>query len=54
MGAFRGAVEVGAHAIETDVHLSRDGVVVIAHVCLASSLAPLTNIPCHKKPALLT
>lgn len=31
MGAFRGAVEVGAHAIETDVHLSRDGVVVIAH-----------------------
>lgn len=33
MGAFRGAVEVGAHAIETDVHLSKDGVVVIAHVC---------------------
>ncbi|KAK2615028.1 hypothetical protein N8I77_001807 [Diaporthe amygdali] len=31
MGAFRGAVDVGAHAIETDVHLSRDGVVVIAH-----------------------
>ncbi|KAI3393473.1 hypothetical protein diail_4237 [Diaporthe ilicicola] len=31
MGAFRGAVEVGAHAIETDVHLSKDGVVVIAH-----------------------
>lgn len=34
MGAFRGAVEVGAHAIETDLHLSRDGVVVIAHVSL--------------------
>lgn len=32
MGAFRGAVEVGAHAIETDVHLSKDDVVVISHV----------------------
>lgn len=32
MGAFKGAVEVGAHAIETDVHLSKDGVVVISHV----------------------
>ncbi|XMA13284.1 hypothetical protein WAI453_006075 [Rhynchosporium graminicola] len=31
MGAFKGAVEVGAHAIETDVHLSRDGVVVLSH-----------------------
>lgn len=32
MGAFRGAVEAGSHAIETDLHLSRDGVVVISHV----------------------
>lgn len=32
MGAFRGAVEVGAHAIETDIHLSKEGVVVISHV----------------------
>ncbi|KAL8827571.1 MAG: hypothetical protein Q9170_006965 [Blastenia crenularia] len=31
MGAFRGAVEAGAHAIETDVHLTRDGVVVLSH-----------------------
>ncbi|KAH8599389.1 PLC-like phosphodiesterase [Bisporella sp. PMI_857] len=31
MGAFKGAVEVGAHAIETDIHLSKDGVVVISH-----------------------
>ncbi|ORY13129.1 PLC-like phosphodiesterase [Clohesyomyces aquaticus] len=31
MGAFKGAVEVGAQAIETDVHLSRDGVVVLSH-----------------------
>lgn len=31
MGAFKGAVEIGAHAIETDVHLTKDGVVVISH-----------------------
>lgn len=31
MGAFKGAVEVGAHALETDVHLSKDGVVVLSH-----------------------
>jgi hypothetical protein len=32
MKAFKGAVEVGTHAIETDIHLSRDGVVVLSHV----------------------
>ncbi|CAI6332384.1 unnamed protein product [Periconia digitata] len=31
MSAFRGAVDVGAEAIETDVHLSKDGVVVLSH-----------------------
>ncbi|PTB78244.1 PLC-like phosphodiesterase [Trichoderma longibrachiatum ATCC 18648] len=31
MAAFRKAVEVGAHALETDVHLSKDGVVVLSH-----------------------
>ncbi|KJZ79671.1 hypothetical protein HIM_01140 [Hirsutella minnesotensis 3608] len=31
MAAFRGAVRAGAHAIETDVHLSRDGVAVLSH-----------------------
>ncbi|KAL8906094.1 MAG: hypothetical protein Q9207_002226 [Kuettlingeria erythrocarpa] len=31
MGAFRGAVEVGAHAIETDLHLTKDNVVVLSH-----------------------
>ncbi|KAF2994114.1 hypothetical protein E8E14_000665 [Neopestalotiopsis sp. 37M] len=31
LAAFRGAVEVGAHAIETDLHLSKDGVVVLSH-----------------------
>lgn len=32
MACFRGAVEAGADAIETDLHLSRDGVVVLSHV----------------------
>ena len=32
MGAFKGAVDVGAQAIETDVHLTKDGVVVLSHV----------------------
>ncbi|KAI1407902.1 PLC-like phosphodiesterase [Hypoxylon sp. FL1857] len=31
MSAFRGAVDVGAHAIEADLHLSKDGVVVLSH-----------------------
>jgi phosphatidylglycerol phospholipase C len=35
MGAFRGAVDVGAEAIETDIHLSKDGVVVLSHVSCA-------------------
>lgn len=31
MAAFKGAVEVGVHAIETDIHLTKDGVVVLSH-----------------------
>ncbi|KAF2862452.1 PLC-like phosphodiesterase [Piedraia hortae CBS 480.64] len=31
LAAFRGAVEVGAHGLETDVHLTRDNVVVLSH-----------------------
>lgn len=31
MAAFRGAVEVGAHALEADLHLSKDGVIVLSH-----------------------
>jgi tubulin gamma len=31
MGAFKGAVEVGAEAIETDIHLTKDDVVVLSH-----------------------
>ena len=33
MEAFKAAVVVGSHAIETDLHLSRDKVVVLSHVC---------------------
>jgi glycerophosphoryl diester phosphodiesterase len=32
MASFRGTVEVGADAIETDLRLSKDGVVVLSHV----------------------
>ena len=32
MASFRGALAAGADAIETDVHLSKDGVVVLSHV----------------------
>ncbi|KAG7009848.1 GPI biosynthesis protein [Physcia stellaris] len=31
MGAFEGAVKVGAHALETDLHISKDDVVVLSH-----------------------
>lgn len=31
MGAFKGAVEIGANAIETDVHITKDDVVVLSH-----------------------
>ncbi|KAK8010253.1 hypothetical protein PG990_009218 [Apiospora arundinis] len=31
IAAFRGAIDVGANAIETDLHLSKDGVVVLSH-----------------------
>lgn len=37
MAAFVAAVQVGAHAIETDLHISRDGVVVLSHVSSCSS-----------------
>jgi glycerophosphoryl diester phosphodiesterase len=32
MDAFRAAVAIGAHAIETDLHLTKDKVVVLSHV----------------------
>lgn len=32
MAAFKGAVQVGVDAIETDIHLTQDDVVVLSHV----------------------
>jgi glycerophosphoryl diester phosphodiesterase len=34
MAAFTGAVKVGAHALETDIHLTKDGIVVLSHVSM--------------------
>ncbi len=34
MVAFQEAIAVGAEALETDLHLSKDKVVVLSHVCL--------------------
>ncbi|KAF2234993.1 PLC-like phosphodiesterase [Viridothelium virens] len=31
LSAFEAAVDAGAHAVETDLHLSKDGVVVLSH-----------------------
>lgn len=30
--AFEDAVDVGAHALETDVHLTKDDLVILSHV----------------------
>lgn len=46
LAAFRAAVDVGAHALETDIHLSKDKVVVLSHVSTlpnASSLWVLAS-----------
>jgi phosphatidylglycerol phospholipase C len=32
LAGFKAAVDVGAHALETDIHLSKDKVVVLSHV----------------------
>ena len=37
MGAFVGAAECGAHAIETDVHMTKDEVLVLSHVRASGS-----------------
>ncbi|KAI5206034.1 PLC-like phosphodiesterase [Aureobasidium subglaciale] len=31
LAAFAGAISIGAHAVETDVHITKDGVVVLSH-----------------------
>lgn len=41
MAAFRGAVDAGVHAVETDVQITKDDVVVLSHVrlvCVVTSL----------------
>lgn len=38
MSAFKGAVQVGSNAVEADLALSKDGVVVISHVCLGINI----------------
>ena len=46
MGAFQGAVEAKAHAIETDIHLTKDNVVVLSHVSVGErngQRAPFTK-----------
>lgn len=58
MAAFKGAVEVGAHALETDLHLSKDGVVVLSHVIDLSLFSLLhtlffLSVPTHPKLNLL-
>lgn len=32
LAGFKAAVDIGAHALETDLHLSKDKVVVLSHV----------------------
>lgn len=43
LSAFKGAVQVGTHAIETDIHLSKDHVVVLSHVGL-----DVDELPCPR------
>jgi glycerophosphoryl diester phosphodiesterase len=44
IGAFRAAVEVGADILETDVHLSKDGQVIVAHDSDLSRVAGLPGL----------
>lgn len=32
MGAFKGAAKAGAHGIETDIHMTKDQILVLSHV----------------------
>lgn len=54
MAAFEAAVKIGAHALETDVHLSKDGVVVLSHVShLILSPASILVVELNRKLTLL-
>lgn len=48
--AFEDAVEAGAHALEADVHLTKDGMVVLSHVGFVperktNAFCPLLTVP---------
>jgi glycerophosphoryl diester phosphodiesterase len=43
MAAFRGAVQIGADGIETDLRLSKDGVIVLLHVSGINRRRQMTN-----------
>jgi glycerophosphoryl diester phosphodiesterase len=38
MKALEGAIAIGAHALETDIHITKDKVVVLSHVCQLCSI----------------
>lgn len=46
MAAFVGAVDAGAHAVESDIHLSKDNVVVLSHVSRRLLLRPHQQAAC--------
>lgn len=52
MKSFQGAVEVGTHAIETDIHLSKDNVVVLSHVSCSLITPPMPLLMASKDPDL--
>lgn len=43
MIGFQAAIDAGAHAIETDVHLTADGVVVLSHVRARRQYRPVSR-----------
>lgn len=43
MSAFKGAVQVESNAIELDLALSKDDVVVISHVCLGINISDMVK-----------
>lgn len=52
MKAFEGAVIIGAHALETDVHITEDDVVVLSHVRRGSAVRWCTTWAKYKHRTL--
>jgi glycerophosphoryl diester phosphodiesterase len=49
--SFEEAIKAGAHALETDLHLSQDGVVVLSHVCIfVAKVSFITNYKLRRTP----